>query len=116
VAIAALSSTREYICPGCGRRRTVDARTARRKPQSCNLCRHPGKHKPPDNKDRRFWLQRFSDEEILHMALGIFGGEGDLAIIAYWRTRLEKVKVVHEVLPRNGKAKLRQQVGGRANT
>ena len=91
MAIAA-SSTREIVCPGCGRRRTVSDRNARRKPQNCNLCRHPGKRKAPDDSDRRFWLKHFSDKEILEMAEGIFGDEpeakGDPGTVRAWRSLL----------------------------
>jgi hypothetical protein len=82
------SPTREVICPGCGRRRVLSDRNARRNPQNCNLCRHPDKVKPPDDSDRRFWLKQFSDKEILDIALGIFDQEGSLESVREWRENL----------------------------
>lgn len=35
------------------------------------LCRNPSKRVDPDDKDRRFWLKSFSDQEICEMAIGI---------------------------------------------
>jgi hypothetical protein len=128
VALAATTPAREIICPGCGRHRLVSDRNARRKPQTCNLCRHPDKHQPPEDKDRRFWLERFSDEEILHLAFGIFEEEGSLETIHLWRLHLgpeqplemsvtlvrqvRKRRRTHDLLHGNGKGQLRERVGG----
>ena len=93
------------------------------------MCRNERSRKPPEDKDRRFWLQRFSDEEILRMVFGIFEEEGDIEMVRYWRSVLcpnqksvdevlierviseVQVKETHELLLGNGQAKLREQVG-----
>lgn len=86
-AVSTIEPTRDVICPMCGGRRRVSGRHARRSPV-CSLCRHPAKIKAPEDKDRRFWLERFSDDEILDIAHGIFDKEGDLATIQAWRSHL----------------------------
>ena len=57
------------------------------------LCRNPARRKDPDDKDRRFWLTRFSDQEICEMAIGIANVGDDrydesLAEICGWRATL----------------------------
>lgn len=79
--------TRELVCPGCGRRRTVSSRHARRVPATCKLCRNPA-HTTPTVKEMYFWLERFSDEEIVQMASAIHGGEGDEAACRSFRELL----------------------------
>lgn len=95
----AVTPTCEIVCPGCGRRRTVSERNARRNPATCMLCRNPSKRRAPDDSDRRFWLKRFSDLEIAEMAINIDGAADDifeaaLAEVRNWRSCL---------LERNGK-------------
>ena len=125
----AMTPTCRITCPSCGRHRVVSDRNARRRPQTCDMCRNERSRKPPEDKDRRFWLQRFSDEEILRMVFGIFEEEGDIEMVRYWRSVLcpnqksvdevlierviseVQVKETHELLLGNGKAKLREQVG-----
>jgi hypothetical protein len=74
--------TREVICPGCGDRRTLSIRHARRnagsygRPSLCKLCRTP-RPKPPTDSDRRYWLERFSDEDIVLLAWAFWKEERD---------------------------------------
>lgn len=78
-------------CPGCGRLRELTDRHVRRggsETTLCNLCRFPARILPPTNTERRFWLRRFKDEELIDMAEAIFGG-CDPASIAAWRVRLK---------------------------
>jgi len=89
----AVTPTCEIVCPGCGRIRLVSERNARRAPQTCMLCRNPSRRKDPDDKDRRFWLTRFSDLEICEMAIGIANAsdehfEESLSEIRLWRATL----------------------------
>lgn len=79
------------MCPGCGRLREVTERHVRRgnvDKTLCNLCRFPARKLPPTNRERRFWLRRFKDEEIAMMAEALFGGS-DLENIKAWRVRLK---------------------------
>lgn len=43
---------------------------------------------PPTNRERRWWLRNYSDEEIALMAEALFGG-ADRANIYAWRVRLK---------------------------
>lgn len=57
------------------------------------LCRNPSKKAAPDDKDRRFWLRRFSDQAICEMAIGISGAaeenfDAALKEVCAWRDRL----------------------------
>jgi len=52
------------------------------------LCRFPARLLHPTNTERRFWLDRFSDDEIAEMAAAVFGAPADLARIASERRRL----------------------------
>jgi hypothetical protein len=81
---------REVFCPGCGRPREISDRHARRteEPTLCVACRHPGKHLPPGDSDRRFWLERFSDEEIVLMVEAMTDRKADLDRIRWWRKEL----------------------------
>lgn len=85
-----LTPVREVVCPSCGQRRTVSDRQARRGTTLCKLCRYPHTRLRPEDKDRRFWLERFSDEEILDLALGVFGHLGSISHIRAWRRKLLK--------------------------
>lgn len=81
---------RTVFCPGCGRPREVTDRHVRRGTVTttlCNLCRFPARRIPPTNTERRFWLKRFSNEEIVMMAEALFGG-CDRANVEAWRIRL----------------------------
>lgn len=76
-------------CPSCGRQRSVSARTARRGPGRCRLCiSGDGVIEAPDDTDRRWWLERLSDEEIAEAALFMFGHRPDRAHIRSERERL----------------------------
>jgi hypothetical protein len=76
-------------CPECGRQRSVSARTARRGAGRCRLCLSgDGVIEPPDDDDRRYWLERFSDEEIAEIVWFTFGHRPDRAHICSERERL----------------------------
>ncbi len=96
----AVTPTREIVCPGCGRIRLVSERNARRAPQNCMLCRNPGKRKDPDDKDRRFWLSRFSDQEICEMAIGIANAAEEHFDVAMVEVRMWRYRLIEQ----NGKA------------
>ena len=89
----AVTRTCEIVCPGCGRRRVVSERNARRAPKTCMLCRNPSKRGAVDDSDRRFWLKKFSDQAICEMAMGISNASEEhfeiaLAEIRSWRSFL----------------------------
>jgi len=81
-------------CPGCGRFRELTDRHVRRGGTSttlCNLCRFPPRQIPVSNTDRRFWLRRYSDEDIALMAEAICANAeriADRGAIYAWRVRL----------------------------
>jgi hypothetical protein len=76
-------------CPVCRRERFVSSRTARRGPGRCTHCMSgDGVSEPPDDDDRRYWLERFSDEELAEMAWFMFGHRPDRAHICSERERL----------------------------
>jgi len=76
-------------CPGCKRERLVSARTARRGAGRCAFCRSgDGVIEPPDDTDRVYWLERFTDDEIAEMALFMFGRRADRTRIRSERERL----------------------------
>lgn len=86
------SNLRSVICPGCGRVRELTDRHVRRSEVEktlCNLCRFPARRLPPTNTERRYWLRRFSDDQIVEMAESCFGGTADRANIYAWRLRLD---------------------------
>ena len=61
------------VCPRCGLSREVTARQARRsKGTVCRRCSHEKPRKPPTDRERRFWLNRFTDYEIAELASGIW--------------------------------------------
>jgi hypothetical protein len=79
-------------CPGCGAWRTLTQRQGRRiaagKADSlCPLCRNSGAHLPPDDEDRRYWLERFDDEQIPELGEFVFG-RGDSRAVRVWPKRL----------------------------
>jgi hypothetical protein len=60
----------------------------------CRWClANDGVIEPPDNEDRRWWLERFSDEEIAEAALFMFGRRPDRERIRRARERLLGVMV-----------------------
>jgi hypothetical protein len=76
-------------CSGCGRQRSVSARTARRGPGRCKLCLSGDGNVPEaDDEARLFWLERFSDEDICELATMTFGRPGSLRRIQAERARL----------------------------
>jgi hypothetical protein len=76
-------------CPGCGRERDVSARTARRGAGKCRWClAGDGQIERPDDDDRRFWLQAFSDDELVELATIIFCRPGSVRRIRSERERL----------------------------
>jgi hypothetical protein len=67
----------------------VSARTARRGAGKCRWClARDGHIEPPDDDDRRFWLQTFSDDELVELATIIFCRPGSLRRIRAERERL----------------------------
>ncbi len=81
---------REVTCPNCGGIREVSDRHARRTETAtlCVACRNPSKHDPPSDTDRRYWLERFSDQEIVRMTEAMCDQKADLANIQRWRKQL----------------------------
>lgn len=80
----------EVRCPGCGRIRELTDRHVRKVGDQitlCTLCRFPARRIAPTITDRRFWLRRYSDDDIALMAEALFGA-CDRAAIAAWRHRL----------------------------
>ena len=76
-------------CPSCGRMRDVSARTARRGAGRCKWCLSgDGVIECPDDTDRAFWLERFDDDTIYEMALGLCGRRPDRERIRSERERL----------------------------
>ena len=67
----------EVRCVECGERYTLSARRALeyrregREPR-CRECRRPARQ-PPSAADRRYWLERFTLEEIKELANAIWG-------------------------------------------
>lgn len=79
-------------CPGCGRPRELTDRHVRRggtEKTLCNLCRFPPRKLAITNTERRFWLRRYTDEEIALMAESISNGIANRMEIRSWRVRLE---------------------------
>jgi hypothetical protein len=75
-------------CPSCGRERDVSARTARRGAGRCRLCLDgDGVVPEPDDEDRTWWLERFSDDELCELAW-MFGRRPDRTRIRSERERL----------------------------
>lgn len=92
VASVRRTYSQTVACPGCGRPRELTDRHVRRggsEKTLCNLCRFPSRKIPPTDTDRRFWLRRYSDEDIAQMAEAITGRMADRASIYLWRTRLK---------------------------
>jgi hypothetical protein len=86
------TNLRSVICPGCGRVRELTDRHVRKigsEKTLCNLCRFPARRLPPTNTERRYWLRRFTDDEIAEMAEALFGAPADKANIYAWRQRLD---------------------------
>ena len=76
-------------CPGCGRERDVSARTARRGAGRCRWCLAGDGHvEPPDDSDRVYWLERFTDDELVELATVIFNRPGSVRRIRAERERL----------------------------
>lgn len=76
-------------CPCCGRQRDVSARTARRGAGKCRWCLSgDGVIEAPDDSDRRYWLERFSDEELAEIVWFTFGHRPDREHIRCERERL----------------------------
>jgi hypothetical protein len=77
------------VCPSCGRERDVSARTARRGAGRCKWCLSgDGIIEPPDDTDRCYWLERFTDDEIVEMVMWMFGRRPDRERIRSERERL----------------------------
>ena len=76
-AVAFSEAWVELRCSDCGdvytlyARRAFEYRREGREPR-CRTCRRP-ERPPPDEGDRRYWLERFSLAEIRELAAGIWG-------------------------------------------
>jgi hypothetical protein len=87
------------VCPGCGRERSVSARTARRGAGKCRWCLAGDGHiERPDDTDRVYWLERFTDDDLCELATIIFCRPGSVRRIRAERKRL---LVAHRVGERN---------------
>jgi hypothetical protein len=76
-------------CPSCGRLREVSARTARRGAGRCRWClAGDGQVERPDDSDRVYWLERFTDEDLCELATIVFCRPGSLRRIRSERERL----------------------------
>jgi hypothetical protein len=76
-------------CPGCGRERDVSARTARRGAGKCRWClAGDGYIEPTDDDDRRFWPERFTDDDLCELATIIFNRPGSVRRVRSERERL----------------------------
>jgi hypothetical protein len=65
------------------------ALSPRRGPGRCTHCiSGDGVVEPPDDGDRRYWLERFSDEELAEIVWFVFGHRPDRAHICSERERL----------------------------
>lgn len=73
-------------CHGCGRRRELTQRSARRA-GLCSLCRYP-QHVTPTVEDREWWLERFTDGEIAAIATEFVGWFVHPSIVATHRARM----------------------------
>jgi hypothetical protein len=78
-------------CSVCGTLFETGDRQSRRlrtgeKVALCSLCWYLEKH-PLCDDDRRWWLERFNDEQIVQLASGLFGF-GSVEAVAAWRIRL----------------------------
>jgi hypothetical protein len=88
MAIASTELT-TVTCPGCGRERDVSARTARRGAGKCRWCLAGDGHiERPEDTDRCYWLERFSDEDLCELATAIFCRPGSVRRIRAERERL----------------------------
>jgi hypothetical protein len=80
--VLTVENPRDVTCTGCGDTRVLSGRHARRnggsygRPNLCKLCRTP-KPKPPTDGDRRYWLRRFTDDDILLFAWAFWKEDGD---------------------------------------
>lgn len=69
--------------------RDVSARTARRGAGRCRWCLSgDGVIERPDDTDRAFWLERFTDDDLCELATAIFCHPGSLRRICAERERL----------------------------
>jgi hypothetical protein len=86
---------RRVRCPSCGGVRWLSSRNARSVENGeasglCQTCRNPRAPATPEERDAvmRWWLDRYSDEELADLALGL-GFEGACAEgVAAQRARL----------------------------
>jgi hypothetical protein len=75
--------------PAAGAPETYPREPPRRGAGRCKWCLSgDGIIEPPDDSDRRYWLERLSDEEIAEAALCMFGHRPDRAHIGSERERL----------------------------
>lgn len=59
-------------CTNCGGHRDVSRRQSLRAAPLCSDCRFPRTVPPVTDDDRRWWLERFADDELAMIASMIF--------------------------------------------
>jgi hypothetical protein len=86
--------TARIVFPSCGAKRETSARQGRRAfsgrtDPRCEGCRFGAQSRGAvDDSDRRFWLERFSDDEVVGLAWAFTGAHGSAEAVAVWRRRL----------------------------
>ncbi len=94
---ATVEAERRITCPGCGDVRWLSTRNARgieRGEMSglCHHCRYPNLREVTENEAEafaRWWLDRYSDEEIAELAESFGVADASAASVAASRARLE---------------------------
>ena len=61
---------------------------------TCRDCRYGIKVGEPGNRERRWALRHFSDEEIVELAEAMWYGHGSVERVSTWRTHLLGVRSV----------------------
>lgn len=80
--------TARIVCPECGQERETSAGQGRRAFSGCSDLRCEGcrfgvqPRGAVDDEDRRFWLERFSDDEVVGLAWALAGAHGSVEIVA----------------------------------
>lgn len=75
-------------CRGCGSTREVTSRQARRA-GLCPICLYPPRYTKVTDAHKRFWLCRFTDEEIAVIATDMLGYDVSPGAIARHRAALD---------------------------
>src|SRR5262249_58953606 len=80
------------VGPKCGLARERGTRQLRRVERgeadgTCKGCLRGAAHEEPDDADRKWWLRRYSDEEISELTQALCGS-GSVEAVRSWRARL----------------------------